>query len=453
MDVTTFSRRFMDIEEELDLFKFENALEPPWWDIVRYDVMMKVYARIFGTYDGTAPVLPFAVRAFYKMTRLLLRVQLEFRIRTQHNDVIVYRAPRLFRGGQRVDIAMDQVLGVCPGRPLVIDTYPHRYDRRFAPTDQLKVRPAMLDAVEQRVQEVFAVKVDLDHLVRHALADHELAVDHYRRLLVRVRPRLILITGVDKALFRAARESSVTCIEVQHGLIHNAHPAYSYPSCVSAYGHSLVPDGLLTFSDTWLRNCHYPVRWSAAVGNDEFVRPVTGVSALTNEILVITSPSYNDRLCEFMDAIAPLLPDRNFKFKLHPIQSANKSEIEARLCHLPNVEVVRTDVTMAQALATASDVVLIQSTAAYEALQAGRRLVVIREFDSGAHADLFDLPNVHTVIDVNGLYVALTSALCSIAPPVFFQPFDATLTRAILSRGGPLTERGTAHARVEKISL
>jgi hypothetical protein len=451
MDVTTFYRRFRQIEEELDLFKMACAIESPWWDVVRYDVMMKVYARVFGTYDGTAPALPFSVRVINKIIRLLLRVQLELRIRSRHHDVIVYRAPRITRGGRRVDIAMDQVLDVCPGKPLVIDTFPHRFDRRFAAADQVKVRPAILGAVEQRVLEEFAVSVDLDHLVRHALADHEVAVKHYRRLLGRVQPRLLLITGVDKALFRAAREAGVTCIEVQHGLIHNAHPAYSYPTSLSSLGKAFVPDGLLTFSDFWLRNCYYPVRWSAAVGNDEFVSPVVGISASNNEVLIITSPSYNSRLCEYLDVIAPKLSDRNFKFKLHPIQSASKSEIESRLCHLPNVEVVRTDMTMAQALATASDVVLIQSTAAYEAVQAGRRLLVIREFDSGAHADLFDLPNVYTVIDVDGLQDVLTCAPRVIAPPVFFQPFNASLTRAILTQGGPLTERVAVNADDEEI--
>lgn len=452
MDVLEFNRRFMLIEEELALFPDTRVADPGWWDVVRHDVMKLVYARASDTPVEPPQTPSFAVRVRHKVTRLLLRARLELRIRLHRHDVLVYRAPRLLRGGRRVDTAMDQVLGQCEGEPLVIDTFPHRYDRRFASHTELAARPVALDALERRIRDVFAVELDLDHFVRHRLADHEIATCHYRRLLARVRPRLVLLTqnGVEKALFKAAREAGIICIEVQHGLIGNAHPAYAYPLSVHGVGHAMFPDGLFAFSDFWLNSCHYPVRWSAAIGNDEFVPPTLAAPPCSTDILVITAAKYNDRLCEWMDAIAPRLPARQFKFKLHPSQGAQMPAIQARLRHLPNVEVIGTDTTMAQALAAASDVVLIQSTAAYETVQASRRLVVIREFDSGTHANLFDLPGVHVITDIDELQQALTSAR-SIAPaPVFFKPFDASFARSILMRGTPELQTTSARPSMEQ---
>jgi hypothetical protein len=439
VDVVDFTRRFMHIEEALALFPDTRVAPPGWWDIVRHDVMKMVYARVVDAAPEPAEPPAFATRLLHLAIRRLLGAALSLSQQLRRHDVLVYRAPRLRRNGRGVDTAMDQVLATCPGRALVINTFPHRYDRRFAKASELAPRPAGLDALEQRLREDFGVSVDLDHFVRNRLADHELAWRQYRRLLARVRPRLILLTqnGVDKALFRAAREAGVPCVEVQHGLISEAHPAYAYPESVSGAGAAMFPDGLLAFSEFWIRNCHYPVRWAVAAGNDEFVPTALPAPRSNGDVLVITAAKYNERVSDWTERIAARRPDRTFKFKLHPSQGHQLTEVKARFQHLPNVEVIGTNRTTSQLLATASDVLLIQSTVAYEAVQAGRRLLVIDELDSSTHHDLFALPNVFLVQDLDGLERALSLPQVSAPAPVFFKPFDAALARDVLARGGP----------------
>lgn len=447
MDILEFNRRFMQLEEELGLFPDTRVSPPGWWDVVRHDVMKLAFAKATGAAaDPPAPVR-LATRLHHLVTRWRLKVELALRSRLSHADVVVFRAPRLLRDGRLVDTAMDQVLSVCPGRTLIINTFPHRYERRFAKPSELAPRPQGLDQLEARLHEVFGLSLDLDEFVRHRLADHLMAYRHHRAFLQRVAPRLVLLTqnGVDKGLFRACRELRIPCIEVQHGLINGAHPAYAYPPSVSNDANALFPDGLLGFSEFWLNNCYYPVRWTAPVGNDEFVPPPLPPADARGDILVITAIKYNDRLCEWLDLIAPQLPRRRFLFKLHPSQAAYLPAVQGRLAHLSNVQVFSTDTTVAQLMASASDVLLIQSTVAYEAVQAGRKLVVISESDSGAHADLFSLPGVFLASTEEDIVSALEARPLIERPPVFFKPFDASLARRILADGHPV-EHATSGA-------
>jgi hypothetical protein len=441
MDVLEFNRRLMQIEEDLALFPDTRVADPGWWDVVRHDVMKLVYAQITGGAPDALTVPGFGKRLHHLVVRLLLRVDLELRLRLMRHDVLVYRAPRLLREGRRIDTGLDQILSVCPGRHLVINTFPHRYDRGYARAGDLAARPAQLDALEHRLRDEFGFAVDLDAFVRQRLADFQIGARHYARLLARVKPRLILLTqnGVDKALFHAARRAGVTCIEAQHGLISSAHPAYAYPASVSGTGGALFPDGLLAFSHFWIQNCHYPVRWSVATGNDLFVPSTSPLPTAHGEVLVITAAKYNERLCVWTEGIAARMPGRVFKFKLHPSQGHQKAEVQARFCGLPNVEVIGTDRTTSHLLSAASDVLLIQSTVAYEAVQSGRRLLVIDEMDSGTHADLLPLPNVHLVRHLDELVRTLHAPAVRAESPVFFQRFDAETTRVVLASGQPVT--------------
>lgn len=436
MDILDFNRRFMRIEEELGLFPDTRVAEPGWWDVVRHDVMKLTYGRLAGGGSEAPPRVRIGTRLRQLGERWLLRAALEIRLRTRRCDVLVYRAPRLMREGRRVDVALDQVLASCPGRKLVINTFPHRYDRRFAREHDLAPRPSNLGTLEARLRTEYGVEIDLDHFVRQRLADFEIGLRCYRDVIARARPRLLLISqnGIEKALFRAARERDVPSVEVQHGLINSAHPAYAYPPSVAGDGQAMFPDVLFAFSQFWIDGCHYPARHRVAVGNDAFCPAKLPPPPADGSVLVISAPKYHDALVRWLRLAVPLAPERQFVYKLHPSQSTAAEAIRAELADLPNVSVRSTDVAVQRLLAEARDVVLIQSTVAYEAVQAGRRLLVIPELDYATHTDLFPLKSVEVVTDPQALAAALGRTLPASEPPVFFKPFDASLCTRVLEQ-------------------
>lgn len=434
MDILEFNRRFMLIEEELGLFPDTRVTDPGWWDVVRYDAMKLVYNKIVGLGPDTTSAPSFTVRLLHLVTRVALRVDLEVRLWFGKFDVLVYRAPRLERDGRRIDTGLDQVIAACPGRKLVINTFPHRYDRSYARVGQLASRPAQLDTLEHRLGEVFGIQVDLDEFVRQRLADFEIGLRSYSKMLARVRPRLVLLNqnGIEKALFRATREAGIPCLEVQHGLVNAAHPNYAYPSSVHGAGIAMFPDVMFMFSQFWIDRCHHPVPHRIAVGNDFFYPDQIAPPKPCGAVLVISAIKYHETLVRWLRAIAPRLSGRRFLYKLHPAQGASRTAIDEELADLPNVTVHGTDVTVQTLLAESSDVLLIQSTVAYEAVQAGRRLLIIPELDYATHSDLMALDGVEVVPDAASLVEALAHDRPPRTPQVFFEPFDAPRATRIL---------------------
>lgn len=436
MDVLEFNRRFMQIEEELALFPDTRTDDPGWWDVVRHDVMKQVYNQIVGLSPEAPPPPTFATRLLHLARRLVLRVDLELRIWLGHHDVLVYRAPRLVCDGRRIDTGLDQVIAACPGRKLVINTFPHRYDRGYARAGRLAPRPAQLDALERRLNSEFGIPIDLDAFVRQRLADFEIGRRRYAQVLARVRPRLVLLNqnGIEKALFRATREAGIPCLEVQHGLINAAHPGYAYPASVHGAGRAMFPDVMFAFSQFWIDGCHYPARHCIAVGNDVFYPARMAPTPAGGAVLVISALKYHDALVRWLRETAPRAPSRRFLYKLHPGQASSLAAIQAQLADLQNVTVHGTDVTVQTLLAESSDVLLIQSTVAYEAVQAGRRLLIIPELDYATHSDLMTLDGVEVLQDAAALVKALAHDRPPRAPQVFFEPFDAARATRILER-------------------
>ena len=107
------------------------------------------------------------------------------------------------------------------------------------------------------------------------------------------------------------------------------------------------------------------------------------------------------------------------------------------------------DRTVGDLLRDASDVLLIQSTVAYEALQSGKRVFIIREQDSGAHADIFGLAGVHAVRQVDELVEALSHPVAPFTPPTFFEAFDRPLAERVMRdlMNGDASARGQVRRR------
>jgi hypothetical protein len=434
LNVLDFNRRFMQIEEELALFPDTLVAEPGWWDVVRHDVMKQVYSQLAGVGPDVPTSPSFATRLRHLATRLVLRIDLEVRLWLGRYDVLVYRAPRLVRDGRRIDTGLDQVIAACPGRKLVINTFPHRYDRGYAGARKLAPRPAQLDALERRVHGEFGIPVGLDDFVRRRLADFEIGYRRYAQVLARVQPRLVLLNqnGIEKALFKATREAGIPCLEAQHGLINAAHPGYAYPASVHGAGRAMFPDVMFAFSQFWIDSCHYPARHRIAVGNDVFHPVRMAPTPIGGAVLVISAMKYHETLVRWLRETAPLAPARRFLYKLHPAQASSSAGIQAELADLSNVAVHGTDVTVQTLLAESSDVLLIQSTVAYEAVQAGRRLLIIPELDYATHSDLMTLDGVEVVKDAAALVEALAKHRPPRSPQVFFEPFDPARATGIL---------------------
>src|SRR5258707_10687087 len=211
VDLDEFTERLFSIERRLEVFSDRSA-GLPWWDGVRYDV----YEFLFSAVAGTSAV-PAARRSLYSravgwVKRTSMCAILNARSKVFRYDVMVFRAPRQLKNGRPLDPGIDDLVPLCPGRVLTINTYPNYYHlRRRGRGREAKIGAALERLIGALKSEVGCSwdEMALRKLIEIRLADFASALIAYRRLFARVRPRLVIMTqnGLEKTLFLAAHEA------------------------------------------------------------------------------------------------------------------------------------------------------------------------------------------------------------------------------------------------------
>ena len=437
MDLDEFTDRFFAVEKRLELFS-DRSDGVPWWDAARYHV----YEFVFAALDGAPPVRParqaLHVRALGWLQRTSLRMLLHFRVALFGYETMVLRAPRQKKSGRPFDSGIDDVVALCPGRTLTIDTFPHYYHlpRRDPHHRELNAN-AGIDRLMDELTTEFGKSWSgsgLRELIVAQLTGFHSALAAYRKLLARVRPRLIVMTqnGMEKALFLAASEVQIPLVEGQHGLIGRSHPAYSYPADVDYADRSTFPAVFLAFSDYWIRSCFYPAKRCVAVGNDHFAIGALPPPTDPGAVMFVSSDVSHDVLRDWAVRLAQAIPNRKIIYKLHPNQLGASRAIQQEFEAFKNVEVIDGSVSARALLPRVGHLVLIQSTVTLEALQTGRRVCILPFLHYQVHKELFDRPAVTVTPTLEDLLRALDLSPDSSAPPSFFDRFDAAAAAQLL---------------------
>jgi len=201
------------------------------------------------------------------------------------------------------------------------------------------------------------------------------------------------------------------------------HPAYTYPRTLPPKDCVLIPDVLLLFSEYWKRQCRLPGADLVVVGNNCF----SGGARSTRKgaAVFVDAGIFHQYLSPIAVEVAKLMPERSFIVKLHPLDVSNRSQIEHEYSQIPNISVVGAEKTFPELLTDASDVVAIQSTATYEALDRGVPVHFLKRGDYKSHQDLFTQPDVHLFSSAEELKSALFKPNKDAGPVTrFFEDFN-----------------------------
>ena len=435
MDLDEFNDRMFSIEKRLDLFA-DRSEGLPWWDGLRYEVYVFLYGAISGVPAIDPERRPFHLRALGWLQRAFLKALLSLRIRAFKYDVLVLRAPRQFKQGRRFDPAIDDLVALCPGRRLTINTSPHYYHLGRRGRRRGCAPAAVDDLIKMLKTELGGSWSDLElrRLIEARLGDFQAAVESYSKFFSRIRPRFIIMTqnGMEKGLFVAAAAAGIRVIEGQHGLIGPAHPAYSYPRDLDFKDRSSFPAVFLAFSDFWIRSCYYPAAKNLAIGNDHFA--VSEPPPIPNNagVMFVSADVYHGVLRGLVARLAHVVPDRRIIYKLHPNQRYAIAAIRAEFAAIKNIDVIDASVLARTLLPTISHVVVVQSTVAYEALEAGRRVCIVPELDYCILKGIFGLDGVTITPGLEELSRAVEEPVAFARMPSFFDPFDRVQAARLL---------------------
>ena len=405
MNLNDFNRTFFKMEADHDLLKkkIDGVL---WWDIARYDVYSKIYFDLInGNKPQTQKTRDIKFKRFYTLFRQILQLfLLKIKIILFSYDVIAFRCSRVRIHDQQLDPILMPVLNQIAKPTLIIDSSPYSYhllQLPFFKKRKLK-QHSSFEYINDIVLQYFGLQLDIASMIEERFERFHHDARAYQQLLSRVNPKLILLVqnGIQKSLFYSASLLDIPVIELQHGLVSPFHPAYSYPSDFVPQIPSFFPTGFLTFSNYWLQQGHYPVKLKASIGNDYYHQELLPRSR-DQSVVIVSANIYHETLAVICEGLAEKYPQQLFIYKLHPNQYCDVDVIRLTFKPYANVRVISNELTMSQLLLKSHSIVLIQSTVAYEALQSGRHLFILRKFNYEQHQDIFNQKNVRSFTDID----------------------------------------------------
>lgn len=214
-----------------------------------------------------------------------------------------------------------------------------------------------------------------------------------------IRKVFMVQNGIHKGLFAAANELGIEVNEYQHGQISRNHLAYSYPDNTEITPSNIYhPTRLMLFGEFWGKGRVYPGVKNVTLGNDAYAESAEWVDIKGNKcILVISNREEGKMLAELVKGILNIDKEFTFYMKLHPNQYTEVDDYKNIFENYPNVNVITNDDTVNHLLSRSEAILVVQSTAELEALQAGRKVYVVK-YGSYEFMDfVFNEPGVYQI--------------------------------------------------------
>ena len=226
---------------------------------------------------------------------------------------------------------------------------------------------------------------------------------------------------------------NIPTYEFQHGIVDHGHLVYNYPDIEFQKRQVYLPKVIFSLSEYWFSNLHIPFTKIYPLGNDFFSKKVSKLRESCTAITVISANVFGIELQKFLleNIHLPVLKETKIFFKLHPNQFHDKGYYETAFKLYPNIEVVAGEYSVLQLLEKSRTLLTIQSTAVYEALQSGRKVILLKKSTYQRHQDLFDNPNVHLVDDSDDLVKAMDASI-DVNSVQFFTRFNNQVLKETL---------------------
>lgn len=439
MNANDFMLLFFKMEAENNLLVKEiDGIA--WWDVSRHAIYYKLFYNLISITRPSSSKIRLKkiwAKGYLLLKKILKPYILRIKICLFSYDFIAFRCPRDTIDSRPFDKIMDPILEQLNDSGLIINTYP--YAHYLSPRFLRKKKPVPLesfDNINSIVLKYFGVRLDIASLIADEMSLFFHNQRLYTKMFSRIKPKLILLVqnGIQKSLFHAASLLNTPVIELQHGLICFSHPAYSYPINFVSKSPSLFPDYFLTFSGYWIAQCHYPSK-VIAVGNDAHYYEKASCHA-EQAVLFVSADIYHERLAAIIRSLAKKHPLQQFIYKLHPNQYHSFKDISREFHLFHNIQVLLDELTLRQLIYASHTVALIQSTAVYEALQAGRYVILFAECDYTVHEDVFNNPNVRVISDIEEIDIVFKATHVDErpAPSLFFEKMNQKKIGNILAQ-------------------
>jgi hypothetical protein len=437
---------FFQMEVDENLFSMQMTDGTHYWDVIRTHVYLCLHAAHGGPFTRpTSSNNPSALAGCKDLLRPLVNAVSRRYLIARSPAFVCFTFQRIRSGPRLVDTIADHLVDLLGEDAVAVEllnksaiSYPKLLTGEKTRVPMVSIRaphnPSESEAVAGFVNKLitchFGISLDVTDVVVEAISAYETTRAYYREVFSSTRLRAILGTnnGSLGGAFSAAKEAGIPSIELQHGGSSRHTIYWSYPGAITASHPGLsLPTAYFTYSDYWRDNTHFPVKMFRSIGTDYFHH--SPIPAPGEDVLMISSYMYRDVLFDMALELADKDIARNIVFKLHPHEFDSKARLVARCGARANIEIVTDEHEFAQLFARCQFVVGVQSTTIYLALQAGKRVCLLKHSNYFWHEDIFSYvelfsnsSELHDILqNRDGIRFTNHASI-----PALFEPFSAT---------------------------
>lgn len=398
---------FFRMERTEDLFSLKLSDGTHYWDIVRRDVYLTLHTLHGGPFALPRRLLlpPLKDKAKDLVKPILNWLSRRYLTR-KAPQYIFFTVQRIRQGDRLIDTLSDHLYRLLSKSAVAVELANNSaidYWRLLIGTETrnlpVKIGTPRFDAevievakvIERTVLKHFGTTVDLRQLVIDAIWRHREIKKYYQKVFSSFRPKVIIAVNIanQSGIVEVAKELGIRTVELQHGGSSSHTITWSYPESVPpSHPGLLVPTAYFTFADYWNSNTHYPVALFRSIGNDYMFQEES--RSVGRDVLFISSYMYREPLLKIAIEMADLDKTRTVHFKLHPHELDKKASVVAAFGERSNIVAVENDVEFAQLFELCEYVVGVQSTVLYTALQARKKVCILKISNYFWHQDIFE---------------------------------------------------------------
>ena len=423
--------QFLDFEKENNLFDLKDTRGTYYWDIIRYDVfealMPKNKVFIPKKHNKKISNIFRQIMGFIKLYFGHTSRKYLFYLCSRDRDI--------FRN--HIDKNVFDSLKVLDNKNcLVIESHYNSKDSYFLPQNiyyRFFYKQEFFDFndVTKIVEQKYGITSINNEFLNRILNKYYSDLFFFKKIIKNFNVKQIYVVqnGIQKGIFRAAKELGIKTFEYQHGIVTENHIAYNYPKIDFLEEQVSLPNIIFSYAPIWFQNNFLPNVNILSLGNSFLYKQLQQNVKKTpiRGIVVISADDIGKRLLEFLrnEKLQKEIKNIPIYFKLHPNQFDQKHYYTEQLKNFNNIKVITDEFSVGELLENFDTLFTILSTAIYEALQSQRKVILLEDdLYNGDQKSFLEYSNFYIIKKVNDFISALNTEIVTDKNVTFFAPFD-----------------------------
>lgn len=263
---------------------------------------------------------------------------------------------------------------------------------------------SLLNEINNKIYNSFNINININSITINAIYRFNVQYHKYKKILKRKKPKkLFLVCSYGKeGIINAANEQGIDVIELQHGIINEYNSGYSFQGTSRPIPY--FPDKILMFGWHWYDNSSIPLPKSSIsiIGFDylnEMKKKYYDLNKINNSVLIVSQPTFADKLLVKAIELAQNNKDYRFIFRLHSKEIHTFDKVYGHLLNYArvnkNLEFDYCQEPIHKQLSKTDYLIGVQSMTIYEALAFETKVIIIDINDSNILSHLTDNKYAH----------------------------------------------------------